>query len=122
MLYCERSDLLLSLPTRHFNLTRTSPQRESILLTVPPESEHLKRGLVQKKVLGRTGAGHWEERQAVFTDSLFVLSKPGEDTVRDFIPLVEIECAVQLSHDAATNLLDARGGQYLVFTSKTVLH
>ena len=71
-------------------------------LQLPPETERIKEGLLEKKVLGRSGIGRWEQRTALFTKTLLFLAKPGEDKVLDCVPLDEIDTVVlvQLQSEA----------------------
>ena len=57
-------------------------QDEEVLETLPDTTERIKHGPVEKKILGRSGAGRWEERQAIFTKSAFFLAKRDDDKVR----------------------------------------
>ena len=63
---------------------------DAVLEALPSESDCIKQGLLEKKILGRNGIGRWEERRAMFNKSAFFLARPGEDRVLDVIPLVEV--------------------------------
>lgn len=77
-----------------------------MLETVPPETERVKEGLLDKKILGRNGVGRWEPRRAIVTKHMFLLAKPSSDEdkvvapVLDCIPLEEIFDVVFVSGGA----------------------
>ena len=71
---------------------------------LPALDERLGEGRVDKKVLQKDGSSRWEPRHAMYTKSLFYLTRAledeesllGESTVLDCIPLDEIESVVKV--------------------------
>ena len=78
--------------------------RVGVVDDLPALDERLGEGRVDKKVLQKDGSSRWEPRHAMYTKSLFYLTRAledeesllGESTVLDCIPLDEIESVVKV--------------------------
>ena len=82
-------------------------------------SERIMEGPIEKKIMGRNGCGRWELRRALFTASMFVLTKAEQDIILVSPPLLPALLAPPTdSHAYAQDCIPLRDIEYVVLVSQ----